>query len=455
MERLIEKITEKELVHDGDHIIIALSGGPDSVYLFYLLLAIREIRDIELTAAHLNHGIRGVDADQDEAFCKDMAAKFKVPFYSKKVNVPQYARDNNLSLEDAARRLRYEFLRGLKKNNSSIWLAHHKGDQVETILLHFLRGTGLNGLIGMREKDKDLIRPLLATTKYEILHWLNENGIPYCIDDTNSDDSILRNKVRMQLVPYLEEEWNPNIESALTRMASILKDDLAFIDASTENLKNEIYIQNVIHRKSFLEAPIALQRRLLYSVLKDDFSKQDVSFELIERIRNLFYKNVSKKVNFSDLEFISEYEGVKVKYKGHDENTEEVNIPFIPEQTYYFDKFFIRSEIIDKKSYCPSLSKNRIAMDIEVLKNNLRLRTRWHGDRFSPEKFDGTKKLKAYFIDEKIPKKERDQQLLLAHEEDILWVIGKRRSSRFPITAESEKVLIVEKVNKEDEDDKA
>ncbi|MBQ1892584.1 MAG: tRNA lysidine(34) synthetase TilS, partial [Clostridia bacterium] len=226
-EKVDRFIAEKELLRKDESVLIGLSGGADSVALLVILKQLAPRYGWKLNAAHFNHGIRGVGAEDDQLFCRDLCDMMGVPFYTETGDVPAYARENGMSIETAGRLLRYDFLGRIKEKTgcTAIAVAHHMNDNAESILLHLVRGSGLRGLIGINPRRDDVIRPLLCVMKDEIEKYLEREGIAYHTDETNLIADGSRNRIRLDVMPYLMKHINPGIVPTLCGMSELLSQD--------------------------------------------------------------------------------------------------------------------------------------------------------------------------------------------------------------------------------------
>jgi tRNA(Ile)-lysidine synthase len=261
----------------GAGIAAAVSGGPDSMALLHLLAAAQERLQLRLTAVWIEHGLRPQETSQEKATVAAAAAKLGIPFLSRQADAAALAKSKRLSLEHAARELRYALLREAAGNCGAEWIAvgHTADDQAEEVLLRLLRGSGRKGLAGMQMRSGAIIRPLLRTSKQELVDWLNERGIASCFDSSNNDRKFLRNRVRHELLPFLEERFEPGIKKALLKTA----DSLAADELLLENLTEKAFQKTVqvraegslptmrLLRQPFLALPAALQRRVLEQLL--------------------------------------------------------------------------------------------------------------------------------------------------------------------------------------------
>ena len=228
-------IEANQLIRPGDGVLVGLSGGPDSVFLLYALHTLQARMGFTLRAVHVHHGIRGAEADRDEAFSEKLCAKLDIPFQAVHVAAPAYAAQHGLSLEEAARILRYEALEAVRQQltqATAAWIAvaHHLDDQAETVLHNLVRGAGLRGLAGMENRRNHVIRPLLSIKREDILKWLKQYDIPYVTDSTNADPHYTRNRIRSTVLPELRE-INPEASAHIAHSAALLREADAFFHA--------------------------------------------------------------------------------------------------------------------------------------------------------------------------------------------------------------------------------
>ncbi len=257
MRQLINKVenycVQQQLLVCGGRVLAALSGGADSVCLVHMLKQLQPKWNLQLAAAHLHHGLRGADADADAAFARKLCQTLDIPFYEKKADVAAFARQQNCSVETAGRGLRYDFLEQTARNFAAetdaaadvrIATAHHKNDQAETVLMHMLRGSGSRGLAGIPPKRDNIIRPLLCLTREEIETYLQQNDISFRTDSTNLRSDVTRNRVRLELIPQLKRDYNPEIVETLCRTAEIMRQQQTDIDKQAQQ-----FIQNHVKQE--------------------------------------------------------------------------------------------------------------------------------------------------------------------------------------------------------------
>jgi tRNA(Ile)-lysidine synthase len=273
----------------GETIVVGLSGGPDSVALTAALAALRRRRGFRLVAAHLDHGLRPGSPD-DAAFCQDLCAALEVPFRAGTASVRARARREKGGLEQAARRERYSFLRRVQGDEAAlaIAVAHTQDDQAETLLLRLLRGAGASGLAGMRPRSGDLLRPLLGVSRARVLEHLRARGLAWREDPSNADAAHLRNRVRHELLPYLEQRFNPRIREALARTAALLADEASHMGTEAQELLGKIAKREgdtlLLDRRLLAAAPLAVARAAIRLALRETGGLDGVERVHVERV---------------------------------------------------------------------------------------------------------------------------------------------------------------------------
>lgn len=297
----LQATVQKQLSHLPltDSLLLAISGGADSVALLYLLL---ELGYCNLTLCHFNHQLRGIDSDQDETFVKNLAKKLHLSLEIGRANVKEIAAQKHLSLETAAREARYHFFAAIaqKENISKLLLAHHADDQIETCFFNFLRGTGSAGLAGMLPSSQrtiqgttfTLIRPLLSISKEKLKIYLEKKQIPFCHDATNDSHLPTRNRLRHRLFPLLDEIFGKTYRSAILRTATILEAE----DSYLESLILSDAINEALSIKALQQMPLALRRRTVHAWLRKQ-SFDDIGFVEVERVLSLLEENNPSQVN--------------------------------------------------------------------------------------------------------------------------------------------------------------
>ena len=233
LKKVEEYVIENKLIKAKDKILVALSGGPDSVCLLHILYKLKEVLDIEIGAIHINHLLRGEESEGDERYIKDLFDKLGIKYYVKRIDIEYIANSTGVSLEVAGRNERYKAFEEIRNeyNYNKVAVAHNANDQAETVLMRMMRGTGLEGLTGIKAKRKDgIIRPILCLNRYEIEKYCEDNELKPRIDASNYERVYSRNKVRLDILPYMKENFNKDIIETLNRMVLLLQKDNEFIE---------------------------------------------------------------------------------------------------------------------------------------------------------------------------------------------------------------------------------
>ena len=450
MERLCR---EKKLFSHGAAIVIACSGGMDSIVLADLLRRLRESWQLRLCIAHFEHGIRGEESKEDAGFVKGLAEEWEIPFFLESGDVPAYAKAKQLSIETAARELRYEFLRNIcnRLRYDGIALAHHADDQAETVLMRILRGTGLKGLSAMQFKSHDLIRPLLAFRKAELREYCAVHGLSFREDRTNAVPNVLRNRLRLELLPKLQKEYNPSVCEALCQLGEIASEEQEFLRLEQERIWPDLVRrreQPELSQEAFARLHPAMQRMVLQNYLQQVFGDvYDIGFLHYEALRSLLMRGeTGARMELPKSRVLElSYGWLRPRMKSKkDFPPYPVRIPGCTVLVEYGMRIVteIRSSMPEHTTpfeyYC----------DFDRLPETPVIRTRNQGDRITTA--GGTKKLKELYIDEKIRREQRDSQPLLTSGNCLLWVIGYRRSILFRPDVDTKRILYA-RIEKEEE----
>lgn len=303
-EKILETIKEHNLIEDGDKVVIGVSGGPDSITLLDVLLKIKEqaIIDFEIIVCHVNHMIRK-EAIDDEEYVVEYCKKSNIECFVKRVEVEKIAKHEKISTEEAGRKVRYEFFYEIlkKENANKIITAHNKNDNVETVLMNIIRGSGTSGLKGIEAKRKNLIRPLIECDREEIEQYCKVNNLKPRIDQTNFENNYTRNKIRNLLIPYIKDNFNPNIIEAINRLSDLSKQENKFLEKETQKVYKELleekekeYISLNLKKFNLLETVIK-SRLLLYTINELFGTKNGIEKKHIEDIIKLCSNNIGNK----------------------------------------------------------------------------------------------------------------------------------------------------------------
>ncbi len=446
-----EYIKEHGLLKNNDVLVIGASGGPDSMALLYILARLQSELGIKVIAAHVNHGLR-IQGDEEEQYVQEVCRELEIPFHSAHRDIRTLAKERKMSLEEAGREERYSFFREvrLKAGADLIATAHHQDDSAETVLLHLIRGSGIKGLRGILPRQEMLIRPLLCVGKSEILGFLENEQIGYCQDQSNTDQRYLRNRIRHKLMPLLKEDFNPNIVGSLNQLAEIAQQENALMESLTREVFEKIAIVNnnldsvSLTVEELFERPVALQRRLIHLSLALLSGEGGWEMSDLELIRALQHKNGStrilhlKKGVFARRVYgqiiLSRQQPGRVSYSfALDAPRGQV---FIGERGQLFSW--------EVKQAPLNMEKGMLLVDYDqLIEEELFLRSRRPGDRIRLSGATGSKKIKEFFIDRKIPWEQRDLIPLLATRTEILAIWDLAVSERIMVSPQTRNILVI------------
>ena len=439
-------ISAKDLIHPTDHILIALSGGPDSVAMFDLFMQIMDDLNIHISVAHFNHGLRGAEADNDAKFVSDLCQRSGIECYTEKGNVAKFARDNKLAIEQAARLKRYEFLDRVAANilADKVATGHTQNDQAETVLYHFLRGSGFRGLRGIPLKRGQYIRPILWASRKQILEYLDARNLGYRIDSTNFDVKFVRNKIRHELLPEIKSKYNPNIISALYKLSDVTNEGEEFLYYTGQKAFEKCLIfrnttKIVLDILSFLTY-FKIQQKYMIIIALEELGRVEYIFNynIFEQIIQSVLKKKSGKKIIIDKDFQISIAGSELVIARKSVSTVPVTIMIdLKKDTYsLWDGWILKIQDVDKSEITKQITANP---DVEIVDKAkltfpIIIRTLKRGDRFYPLNLGKSKKLSDFFIDEKVPFYIRDRIPILLCGDEIIWICGYRLDDRFKVT---------------------
>lgn len=423
--------------------ILALSGGPDSVALLRMILD----EGYNVEAAHCNFHLRGAESDRDEAFCKNLCEKLGVKLHLVHFDTKEFAQLHGISIEMAARELRYRWFTQLAQDTGAegVCIAHHSDDQVETILLNMLRGTGLKGLLGMKRKNGIFLRPLLGVSRNEILQYLDAIGQDYVTDSTNLEDDAQRNKLRLDVIPLLEKV-TPAAKQNILRMADNLGDAAEVVKQSLEDARQRCAMATRSGKAYSLKMirSYASPRLLLWSLVSDHGFNREQATEMLsstEGGRIWTSQQTVAVISNNTLFFYAR-------------TAWEAPLPTlrIPEEGLYsFHNGNFRVTIVEAIPPQPSKERNIATLDADTATFPLTLRPALAGDRFVPFGMNGSKLVSDYLKDRKVEPLERHQQLVVTNSNGlIMWLVGRTVDERFKIAGSTKKVLTIELKRAED-----
>ena len=487
-QRVAHFIREHHLVPSGARLLVAISGGPDSTCLLHLLVGLRKKLGIELHVAHLDHRLRGAESEADADYVERLANSLDIPLTMEKADVKAYQRKKRLSLEEAAREVRYRFLTETAGAVGADCIAtgHTLDDQVETILMHLIRGTGTRGLIGLKPgsqwllngKSITIVRPLLEISRRETDDYCKHHRLNPCLDTSNLSLSPLRNRIRQQLLPLLRS-YNPNVAEALLRTAAIAADEIDFLDAEVDRMLPAVVGEQtgvtILNKEYFQRLHPAIKRHLLRAAIERLISSlKDIETRHIEAIMAVLDKPAGKQISLpGGLIFSVEYD----RYLLGAELASLCPYPVIggeyslniPGQTK-LPGWQVEAEIIGieegKLEGASASSETTVPLpfikgkgtkglgfnnndftahlDLDKAGSELKVRHRKPGDRFQPLGMGQTKKVNKFMIDTCIPRAWRGRIPVVFSPQQILWLVGYRIDDRVKVTGETKRVLRLE-----------
>lgn len=443
-QKVLKFVDEKKLIDNYDRVLVALSGGSDSVFLLHLLCKYKNKFKLEIGALHINHRLRGKAASVDENFCKKLCSFLGVKFFSLKKNVRDYSQNNKISLEEAGRIIRYATLEAIaKKNNyNKIATAHHGDDNAETVLLNLIKGAGPKGLSGIPYKRGKIIRPLLVLSKGEIQLWLDNKNIETRTDETNLNSSYERNYLRNEIIPRLKEKFNPSLEETIFKTSEIFRQQSELIAVLSNNVsENAFYASNAdlhLSLKKISDVHSAIISASLKQEIEENFNAE-IKFNDIKKITALINNQRGRKIELPT--------GI-ICFREKDELIFKKPNPCVevkPLIVYLGDVV----EACGEKFSIKKVENGKISFEIgteyidgEKIAGNKFVLRRWKpGDKFIPLGMKGFKKISDFLTDQRVSSNKKKEQLVLINKEQIVWVVGLRIDDRYRLTDDTRKVI--------------
>ncbi|EGT5271093.1 tRNA lysidine(34) synthetase TilS [Clostridioides difficile] len=452
-DKVLSTINKHNLIQKGDKIVLGLSGGPDSVCLLHVLNRLKKDFNIEIYAAHLNHQIRGIEAQKDALYVSKLCEDMGIIFFVKSINVPKYCENEGLSLEEGARKLRYEMFYEIKDKikANKIAIGHNLNDQAETVMMRIMRGTGLKGLKGIDYiRDNCIIRPILDVERNEVEEYCEAYNLNPRIDKTNLENIYTRNKIRLDLLPYMKDNFNSNVIESIVRMSNSLKSDNDYIEKEAEakfrevsNIKEKGFVE--INLDDFVCLHDAIKVRVLRNSIKHILG--DTNFVDQRHIEDIMSLEDNSKVN----KMLTLPRNIFV-YRKKDSiiltNEEIVN----EEIEFYYNvpsngfikikelKQIIETQVMSIDRYkSMKLDNSSKGFDFNKVKGGIVIRSRRQGDKIKLAM--GSKKVKDLFIDLKIPREERCKIPIITDSEGIICVGDYKISENYKIDENTKEVL--------------
>lgn len=425
-------IAEKKLLLPGRPVVVGLSGGADSVALLDLLVA----AGYPCIAAHCNFHLRGDESERDEAHARQTALRYPVPFVKTDFDTEAYARQNRLSVEMAARELRYRWFETIREAHGAqaIAVAHHRDDNIETVLLNLLRGTGLRGLRGMRPRNGHIVRPLLAASRADILDYVSRHDLPYITDSSNLSDAYTRNFIRLRVLPLLEK-IAPAARTSIARTAEHLADAEEVYGYVMEDARRKVWQGEKLEIAALMHYPAP--KTVLYELLRPFGFSRPVTDDLFRSLAGepgkLFYSPTHRIVKDRDFLVLSLNKPEEPVVYSISSETKRLEYPV-----------GLSFRISDAgEGFAVEKDKSTGCFDFDKLTFPLTLR-RWQaGDRFVPFGMKGSKKVSDYFSDHKFSLAQKEHCWLLCSGKEIVWIVGERTDNRFRIDETTRKAFVV------------
>ncbi len=457
------------MLKKGDAVLAGVSGGPDSVAMIDVLAMLAHKYTLTLGVAHVNHSLRPKEAEADARFTASFARMLNLPFFSDKIDVHLYRKTHKLSLEEAARQMRYTFLNRLadKHGFQKIALGHHADDNAELVLMFLLRGSGSRGLSGIPPMRQDrIIRPLIQSSRMQIMDYLKTRGLSYVMDSTNTDTHYLRNRVRRDLIPELKKAYNPRITHTLNRLAAIMEAENQWMEGETDTVFRNAVVEITSERVSLSvskvkELHVAVLRRLIRRAvghIKGDlrriaYTHVTAGIHLLRQGRPGARLDFPEGVTVSlddDALIFSRHNSGRFRRKTVPEVS--VSTPFhyeiSPGESVSIKEIGVnlRCDTLDVADIGDLQTQGRsvACLDAQRLAFPLFVRRVLPGDRFKPLGMTGTQKVKKYFSSHKIKPAQRKRGCVLLSRNKIVWLVGHRIDDRVKITSSTVKLLKVE-----------
>ncbi len=455
LQRTHRFILQHDMIRSGEAIVVGFSGGVDSLALLVALYELRQPLDCQLHIAHLNHQLRG-DSTSDAELVKQYANLLKLPFTIKKIDIPALIKQRNQSIEALARKERYEFFETVSKKigATKVALGHQRNDQAETVLMNLLRGAALTGLRGILPiRDGKFIRPLLDFSRTEIEEFVAEQGLQPCEDSTNWDRNFLRNRIRLDLLPLLKRDYNRNIQNTLAQNAELLRAESDYLEDIARKALDACLAEPATHdvvilnRLMFLRHHPALRRRILrLAIGQIQGDMKQLAFNHSEFMLQLSEgKSPNRQLNLpNNLEFLRAYNQLIIQRPTSKIGEFEYTVAVPGDNNFPALNAVMVATIVEapsrKTSYVPD-GKFQAVFDVDQIQMPLKIRSRRAGDRFQPFGMKGTKKVKDFLIDSKIPQRVRQSIPTLVTGDEILWVVGHRTSEKCKVSNKTRRIL--------------
>lgn len=428
------------MLEKTERVVIGLSGGADSVSLTHALLKISKEKNFEVEAVHVNHGIRGNEAERDENFSKDFCKKLGIKLTVRKISIPEIAKKLKMSTEEAGRMARYKILKEIagKEKNVKIATAHTLSDNIETLIMRLASGTSLKGLCGIPPTRENIIRPLIEVKREEIEKYCKENNLNFVDDSSNFERDYTRNKIRLDVIPKLKN-INPNFENTVARTLNLLKNDEEFLEKETEKTLELNSLNEIINLHP------ALKSRALLKIIKN-FTKERIEEKHIKSLENLIIKK-SGKICIPGGKMLELKNGEITLCKNLNEETLKWEYLIKPLNTLTEIETNIIMKVVNASDYLKKAGD--ICIDFDKIPKNSVIRNRRAGDKFTFKKRGLTKSIKKIFSEMKISISKREKIPLIASDNEVIWCENLGVSKNYVPNKATEKIALlkIEKYN--------
>ena len=440
-----------QMLPQGVAVLVAVSGGPDSMAMLALLHHLQSIYEIRLTAVHVDHQLRGQESVRDALLVRQQAARLGIPCQVIQVEAKRFQQTSGLSPQHAAREVRYAALANLRQQLGAdrVALGHSADDQTETVLMRLLRGTGPSGLSGMSPMRLPYIRPLMSVRRQTLVDFLQQEGIPWVQDSSNVKRIYQRNRIRLDILPVLRQH-NPQIDQRLYELSEMMAAEHQLLERHVDAWYSCIVSQRsdqrlVLQCQAYEHVPLAIQRRLLRR-LADQYVAPPavVHFHHIERLRRLLtHGAVGQRLTLPGQWLVERHHDVALMWRGHALTGEPQAVMLaVPGQAILPElDALVTAELLGAVPSPLAPGRDVVYIDAASIQTPLRIRTRWPGARFHPLGAPGHKKLKAFLIDKKVPRAERERIPLVVSGAEIVWVAGYQLGNPFRIRPQTQQVV--------------
>lgn len=441
VEKIEQYMRKNKMLEETEGIVLGLSGGADSVCLFLILKRLAEKMNFTLRAVHVNHGIRGAEGARDEEFCRELCKQYGIQFKAVRADIPRIAAEEKMSEEEAGRKIRYEAFEqaarelALERKTAAgrikTAVAHHMDDQAETVLFHMFRGSRIQGMGGMHPVQNQIIRPLLCVRREEIEGFLRREKQAFCTDSTNAESDYARNILRNKVFPTVTGQINERAVENICAAAEHMQELGAYIRQETKKYQKECVVWQaqsaVVDLGVFGGLPVFLQKALLYEILcQAADARKDIGNVHVEALQKLSLGQSGKKINLPyGVEAVREYDRLWIGIPRIKNAENEWHLTCERTESGTGESGNKHEQEKNVENICTKI------IDCDKIQNRLSIRTRQPGDFIVIGRKGEKKSVNRYFIDEKIPRKERDQIPIVFDGAEAVWIVGRRLSSRY------------------------